>query len=149
MATSIKKKLYVSATIPATQNLAGYSALSWTQVKGMVSIGSVGFPHETIPVPDLETGITKTFKGARAGSGAQLAWRKIAADAGQTALVAANEGETEVAIQIVNPDGTTAEFWTGIIHSLTSNEASTTSYEGSTCTFVPNYAVVTGAADVS
>lgn len=149
MATSIKKKLYVSAVLPATQALAGYSALTWTQVKGVISIGSIGFPHETIQVPDLESGITKTYKGARAGSAAQLACRNVAADAGQTALKAANEAETEIAIQVVNPDGTTAEFWTGIIHSLTGNEASTTSYEGFTCSFVPNYAVVTGAADVS
>lgn len=146
MATSIKKRLFISATSPATQNLAGYTGLTWIQVKGMVSIGSIGFPHETIPVPDLESGITKTYKGARAGSAASMAMREIAADPGQAAVSAANEAEEEVAIQVVNPDGTTAEFWTGIIHSMVGTEASTTSYEGSTFSFVPNYAKVAGAA---
>lgn len=147
--TSIKKRCYISLTKPATNTIAGYTALTWSKIGGVVTIGQIGFNHATIEAPDLETGITQTLKGARSGTGGQIAFRQITADAGQTAVATANEGETEVALQIVDPDGTNSDYWTGIIHSLVDNEASTTTYEGSTFTFVPNYARVRGASDIA
>lgn len=147
--TSIKKRVYISTTLPASQTLAGYTALTWTKIGGIFTVGQLGFNHATIEAPDLETGITKTLKGARSGTGAQIAFREITGDAGQAAVNAANEGELEVAIQVVDPDGTTSDYWTGVIHSLLDNEASVTSYEGGTFTFVPNYARVRGASDVA
>ncbi|AZV00276.1 hypothetical protein [Paracoccus kondratievae] len=147
--TSIKKTLYISATPPATKNLAGYQALTWIKVTGVVTIGQIGFSHATIEAPDLESGITQTLKGARSGTAGQVAYRRIASDAGQAAVAAANETESEVAIQIVDPDGATSDYWTGIVHSHMDNEASVTSYEGSTFTFVPNYAKVRGASEIS
>lgn len=147
--TSIKKRAYISATIPATQTLAGYQALTWLKIGGMVTIGQIGFNHATIEAPDLETGITKTLKGARSGTAGQLAYREIVGDTGQVAVATANEAETEVAIQIVDPDGTLSDYWTGIVHSHVDNEASVTSYEGATFSFVPNYARVRGASDIA
>lgn len=144
--TSIKKKLFISDTPPATKDSAGYQGMSGLiQVKGIVSIGSIGFPHGTIEVPELETGITKTFKGARTGSAAQIAYATREDDLGQAAVEEANEAESEVTLMIVSPDGTSADFWTGIVHSLVENDADTSSYEGATFSFVPNYAVVKGA----
>jgi hypothetical protein len=115
------------------------------QIKGVVSVGSIGFPHGTVEVPELETGITKTFKGARTGSGAQIAFATREGDAGQVAVATANEAETEVTLMVVSPDGESAEFWTGIVHSLVANDADVSSYEGGTFTFVPNYAPYKGA----
>ncbi|WP_312526704.1 hypothetical protein [Paracoccus sp. (in: a-proteobacteria)] len=146
--TSIKKRVFISLPLPATQTIAGYTALTYKQIKGVISVGQIGFPHETIPAEDLESGITKTLKGARQGTGATIPYRKIEADPGQTDVNTANEGEAEVVLQIVDPDGTTADFWTGIIHSLTDNEASTKSIEGQSFVFVPNYAKVRGAAKI-
>lgn len=145
MATSIKKTVFIAATPPATKDLASYQGATWVQIKGVVSIGSIGFPHATIEVPELESGLTKTYKGARTGSGAEIPFRTIDSDPGQTAVATANESEGEISLKIVSPDGTKAEFWTGILHSLTATEASDSSYEGSTVTFVPNYAVIKGA----
>ncbi|WP_313349383.1 hypothetical protein [Paracoccus sp. (in: a-proteobacteria)] len=144
--TSIKKRVFISSTTPATKDLAGYAALTWLQVKGVVTVGQIGFNHATIEAPDLESGITTTLKGARTGVGAQVAYRRLTGDTGQAAVVAANEAETEVSIQVVDPDGTNATFWCGVIHSHIDNEASVITYEGSTFTFVPNYAKVYGAA---
>lgn len=147
--TSIKKRLFISATPAATKTLVGYTALTWVQVKGIVTLGQLGFNHATIEAPDLETGIITTLKGARTGTGASMAFRAIAGDTGQAAIATANNAETEVSIQIVAPRGTTSDYWTGVIHSLVDNEASVTSYEGATFTFVPNYAVVRGASDIA
>ncbi len=145
MATSIKKKLFIATTPPATKDESGYLASTWIEVAGVVSIGEIGFPHATIEVPELATGITRTYKGARTGSAGQIAFSTRDGDAGQTAVGAANEGETEVSLRIDSPDGTGAEYWTGIVHSLVQNAADVSSYEGGTFTFVPNYAVVKGA----
>lgn len=143
---SIKKTLYISTTAAASFDSTGYNALSWTQIKGIASIGQIGFNHATIDAPDLESGITETLKGAQQGGSASIAYRTLSGDAGQAAVATANDSRDEVSIQVVDPDGTNAKFWTGIIHSLIDNEATTTSYEGQTFTFVPNHPVYSGAA---
>lgn len=145
MVTSIKKKVHICTTPPATKTLAAYQAATWVQVKGVVSVGDPSFPHATIEVPELETGITKTYKGARTGAAAELAWQKVEGDPGQAALVTANENEAEVSLRIDSPDGTSAKFYTGIFHSLKDNDSDVSSYEGGTGSFVPNYAPVSGA----
>lgn len=147
--TSIKKRLFISATPAAAKDIAGYTALTWVQVKQIVTLGQLGFNHATIEAPDLESGIITTLKGARTGTGASMAYRTLAADPGQVAVAAANDAETEVSIQVVDPDGTNSEYWTGVIHSHIANEASVTSYEGASFTFVPNYVVVRGASDIA
>lgn len=146
--TSIRKRAYISAIPAATKTLAGYTALTWLQVKNIVTLGQLGFNHATIEAPDLESGIITTLKGARTGTAASMAYRTLAADPGQAAVAAANAAETEVSIQIVDPDGATASYYTGVIHSLVPNEASVTSYEGETFVFVPNHEVVKGAASI-
>ncbi len=146
--TSIKKRLFISTTPTAAHTLVGYQALTWVQVKGIVTIGQIGFSHATIDAPDLESGIVTTLKGARQGVAASAAYRTQAGDAGQAAILTAHNTEGEVSIQVVDPDGTTASYWTGIIHSLIDTEASVTSYEGQTFTFVPNYEGIKGASDI-
>ena len=144
--TSIKKRLFISTTPTSAHSQAGYAGLIWVQVKGIATIGQVGFNHATIDAPDLESGITTTLKGGRQGVAASMAFRTQADDPGQAAVLVAHNTEGEVSIQIVNPDGETASFWTGIVHSLIENEASITSYEGKTFSFVANYEGVTGTA---
>lgn len=150
---SIGKTVYIGLTPPLVKNIAGYQGVTWVKVNGIVTTGQLGFNHETIPAPDLESGITMQFKGARTGSGGQLAYRTLITagvlDPGQAAIAAANEQNDEVSLQVVNPDGTTANYWTGILHSLIDNESSTSSYEGKTCVFVPNYPVVSGPSDTA
>lgn len=147
--TSIKKTLYISSSVPTDKSQSGYAALSdWKQIKGVVTIGSLGFNHATIDAPDLESGIITTLKGARQGVAASMAFRTIEGDAGQAAALTAHNDEAEVSLQVVDPDGQNAVFWSGVLHSLIDNEASVTSYEGKTFSFVPNYEGVKGAAAV-
>ncbi len=84
MSTSdITSKLFIAPGVPATRNKAGYEALTWTQVKGIVSIGATGTTNSPIEVPDLETGFTLAVKGARAGNVVAVAMREVKADEGQ------------------------------------------------------------------
>lgn len=144
--TSINKKVFIADAAPSTKDLASYQALTWTQVKGIVSIGRLGFNHNLINRPDLESGVTTQLKGAQTGQGGEVAYYNIDSDAGQTAVEAACAASDEVSIYILDPDGVNATYWTGEAHSLMDNEASETSYEGQTFTFTPNYQKVRGAA---
>lgn len=153
-APSIKKTLYISTTPAASVGgaspiLSAYTALDWDKVNGVVSIGQIGFQHNLIDIPDLESGMTKRAKGARNGTNGQIAIRTITGDVGQAELIVANEQPGDCSIQIVDPDGTNAIFWTGVLTSLMDNEASTTSYEGKSFAFTPNYQFVRGAADIT
>ena len=39
---------YICDTLPATYDSAGYAALTWTQVRGIRSVGDLGVTYETI-----------------------------------------------------------------------------------------------------
>lgn len=145
----IATKVYIASTLPATDTLVAFQGLTWTQVKGVVSIGSLGFTHALIEVPDLETGITQQLKGAESGQTASIAFRHIDSDAGQTAVETAAGARGEVALKIVDPEGTNARFVRGELHSFIPNEASTTSYKGATFSFTPNIRPIYGAASGS
>lgn len=142
----IATKAYIASALPASDTLSAYQALTWTQIKGIVSIGSLGFTHAMIEVPDLESGITQQIKGAETGQTANIAFRHVPSDAGQEDVEAAAAARGEVALKIVDPDGTNARFVRGELHSFVPNEASTTSYKGATFSFTPNMRPIYGAA---
>lgn len=52
-------KLYVSAAAPATNDAAGYSALTWTQVKGLDQLGEFGRAYEVGTFDSLDEGRIK------------------------------------------------------------------------------------------
>jgi len=148
MSTSdITTKLYIATGIPATFDKTGYEAMTWAQVKGVVSIGAIGVTDNIIDVPDLETGFTKGVKGARAGDVIPVAMREIKTDAGQDAMKAACEAFVEYSFKIVEPTASgEVEYITGLPHDWKRNERSTTAYAGYTAAIKANYpSVVTTA----
>ena len=146
MPVEIKTKLYIAAALPATDTLSAFQALTWVQVKGVSSIGSIGFTHNMIEVPDLESGINLQLKGAETGQAASIVFRAIDGDAGQEDVQAAAPTRTEVALKIMDPDGTNSRFVRGELHSLVPNEASNTSHRGATVSFTPNMRPIYGAS---
>lgn len=148
MSTSdITSKLYIATGIPATFDRAGYNAMAWTQVKGVVSIGSIGVTDGIIDVPDLETGFTKGVKGARTGTVIAVAMREIKGDPGQAAFKAACNAFTEYSFKILEPAASgEVEYISGLPHDWQRNERSTTAYAGFTANLRSNYpSVVTTA----
>lgn len=145
MSTSdITSKLFIAPGVPATRNKAGYEALTWTQVKGIVSIGATGTTNSPIEVPDLETGFTLAVKGARAGNVVAVAMREVKADEGQADFKAAavEAASVEYSFKIAEPTaGATdeVEYISGIVMNWTRNERSTTTYAGFTCSIRQNY----------
>ncbi len=140
----------VAPGIPATFNKAGYEALTWTVVNGLVAAPIPAFETATIDVPDLATGITKREKGASVGRETEMAFRDIGtADTGQTNVqtYAAPTYGAEVSVKVVRPGtGNTHTYMSGIMYSLMQNEGTTETFRGFTVTFSQNYAAVEATA---
>lgn len=140
----------VAPAVPASFTKAGYEALTWTVVNGLIVAPIPAFETATIDVPDLTTGITKREKGASVGRETEMSFRDTGvADTGQTNIrtYAAPGYGTEVSVRVVRPGtGNTHTYMSGIMYSLMDNEGTTESYRGFTVTFSQNYdAVITTA----
>lgn len=138
--TQIGKRLYVSATLPATNDAAGFEALTWTLVEGRQQLFQLGVSHETIEIPDLD-GFNDAAKGAGSGTDSQGTFYTVDSDAGQTLLIAAGEGlgaAGNISVKQVKGSGTggapasgdAVEYAQGFAHTYQPMQPTTTSYEG-------------------
>ncbi|KQQ72931.1 hypothetical protein ASF70_15785 [Rhizobium sp. Leaf321] len=148
MSTSdITSKFFVATGKPATFTKVGYEAMTWVQVKGVVSIGATGVSDNIIDVPDLESGFTLGVKGARSGTETEVALREVKADPGQVAFKAACDAFVEYSFKILEPTASgQAEYITGVPSNWRRNERSTTTYAGFTATVRSNYPSVFATA---
>lgn len=86
--------LSVSAAAPATYNQAGFTALSWTQVGELESIGEVTVNHATVSFTNLCTGKTNVNKGAEEPITVEIAVALDRDDAGQMLMTTARKSLT-------------------------------------------------------
>lgn len=143
--------LYGVAGVPATNNSAGFEALTWVQLKGTQSLPVLGVTHNNIDVADLGTGFTAGVKGAATGKDTQLMYRGDGTDTGvATAIVAAREKAGLYSLKIVHGSGTDAgdgpapvagdavEYAHGYLHTYEENPKDDTSFAGATINFKQN-----------
>ncbi|MFN9716878.1 MAG: hypothetical protein ACK54U_02880 [Sphingomonadales bacterium] len=145
----IGKTFWVAPAAPATENAAGFAALTWTKVNGVQTLPQIGFSHANIDVPDLQTGITRGVKGAGAGNDSTATFRIVALDAGQTSVrTLANAGGVAAigSIRITRGTGTDGapaagnelQYATGYFHSYVEVQGDDTSFEGFSVNFKQN-----------
>ncbi|WP_425070642.1 hypothetical protein [Sagittula sp. S175] len=150
----IGKTLYVAQALPATNNAAGFEALTWVQVKGIQTLPVLGVTHATIDVPDLATGFTIAVKGAASGQDTPFTFRDLGTgtlDAGQAdAIEQANDAQGLMSVKIVTGSGTDSgdgpapvtgdpvEYAQGFAHSYVPNTGDTSGHEGGSVTFRQN-----------
>lgn len=136
--------VYVSANLPATNNAAGFEALSWTLVNGLVQGPQLGFEHDQIAIPDLTSGIEDSVKGMGRGTDTQMQFRTVASDTGQGTLrTQAEDDDGALSVKLVRGTGTNnapatgdyVEYAQGYAHSFMPNQPTGTSYEGFTVSF--------------
>jgi len=152
--THIGSKIAIATGRPATNDQAGFEALTWVEMdEGLVSVGAIGDTNETVSVPDMSTGRNMTLKGAVTGDTVNIAVSRKrvvatgALDAAQAAMkAAAQAGCGEYSLRIVEPDcggqnGIT-QYICGQVGNWKETERSTTSYAGFTFDFMINYAPV-------
>lgn len=153
---NIGRSVYFSAGLPATNDEAGFEALTFTKVEHAVSAPQFGVTHNNIDAPDLESGFTVGLKGAGSGTDSQMSFRIVggALATGQAALKALADavGGGEVSLMIGRGTGsggalTTGDkvvFCQGYVHSYQKNPITVDSYEGFTVNFKANAAPVYG-----
>lgn len=132
----------IATGIPATFDKAGYEAMTWVVINGMVEAPAFASTHSDIAIPSLATGRTTMRKGAEAGVASSLVFSTVAADAGQVAVVAASRARGQYSISVLNPAATAISYASGIIKDHAPNKPTTSSYDGSSFNFVPNYTAV-------
>lgn len=143
------KAIYVTDEQPATNDAAGFEALTWVRVAHPVTGPSFGLTHANIDVPNLETGFTLGAKGAGSGTDSTMSFATVADDQGQADLKTLGEaggasgyGSVKIArIATANAEpasGAAVQYATGYFHSYTENAADTTSYEGFSVNFKQN-----------
>jgi hypothetical protein len=146
---NIGKTIYFSATLPATNDAAGFEALTWLELEHPQTLPQFGVSHANIDVADLKSGLTKGVKGAASGVDSQGSCR-IEASALATnqatfkALCESAGGN--VAIKIGTGSGASAAlasgdpvvYAQGYVHSYQENQATDSSHEGFTYSFKQN-----------
>jgi hypothetical protein len=150
-ANQIGLTLYGVAGLPATNNKAGFEALTFVQLKGTQMLPSFGVTHGNIDVSDLGTGFTSGVKGAATGSDSTFTFHGTGADTGvATAIVAANNEAGLYSLKIVRGTGTDSgdgpapvagdvvQYAQGYLHSYVLNPKDDASFEGGTINFKQN-----------
>lgn len=146
---NLRKTIYFSAALPATNDKAGFEALTWTKLEHPQTLPQFGFTHANIDVPDLETGVTKGVKGSGSGVDSQGSCRIDGSElaTGQATFRGICDGAGGViAIKIGTGSGTAnalvagdpVEYAQGYVHSYQENQATSDSYEGFVFNFKQN-----------
>lgn len=153
----IGKTLWVATALPATNDAAGFEALTWVQVKGIQTLPLLGVTHAGIDVADLATGFTSAVKGAASGKDSPFSHRDIPGDPGQgNVKTQAIDPSGVGSVRIVEGSGTdtgdgpapvtgdVVEYAQGYFHSYDPNEGSDSTHRGATISFRQNNFSVEG-----
>jgi hypothetical protein len=149
--------LWGVAGAPATNNAAGFEALTWVQLKGTQQLPVFGVTHANIDVADLGTGFTSGVKGAATGKDTSFTYHGDGTDTGiATAIVAANAQAGIYSLKIVRGSGTNSgdgpapvtgdvvQYAHGYLHTYEENPKDDSSHEGASINFKQNAATVDG-----
>jgi hypothetical protein len=149
----------VATAIPATNNAAGFEALTWVDVKGLQTAPQLGSDHETVTSPNVTTGRNTVLKGAVTGTSSTSTVARLEGDAGQgnvkTLAEAMGEGSYG-SVKLVRPtgargaDGVPAietgdrvQYAFGMFSAYVENQASSDSEDGFSFNFQQNGDTVT------
>ena len=104
-------KIYIGGT-KATQVAdfvaADFSAVTWVEIDGWSQMGAIGDAAQTITTSLINRGRDVKQKGTRNAGSMQNVFAKIAADAGQLALIAAEKTSSNYAFKIEFDDAATS-----------------------------------------
>jgi hypothetical protein len=146
---NIGKSIYFSASLPATNDAAGFEALTWLELETPQTLPQFGVTHSNIDVPDLKSGFTKGNKGAASGVDSQGSCRIV--DSALATNQATFKGICDsaggdIALKIGAGSGTAnalaegdvVEYAQGYVHSYQENQATDSTHEGFTYNFKQN-----------
>lgn len=129
---TIYTKFYIASGKPATEDKAGYEALSWTQIAKPINLPERGDTQEDVSENALDTGRTEHFNGVVDGGNLTVPFIWVEGDAGQAILTGQTGGNDTYSFREVEPDDDTAHAYYGRISSVRWREASGNSFKGFT-----------------
>lgn len=103
-------ELAVSAGLPATHNIAGFAALTWTSVGELETLGDLVISHTPVTFKNLTTGKTSTLKGGEEPVTLPVVCALDRSDAGQVIMVAARKSKNNYSFRVTEPDGSITYF---------------------------------------
>jgi hypothetical protein len=108
--TAAGSALAISAGVPATQDAAGYAALTYTEIGQIEKIGAIGSAFAKVEFQPLK-GAKQKHKGSVDYGSLAPSLAHDEADAGQTLLRTAAEAQTALyAFKVTYPDGAKRYF---------------------------------------
>lgn len=103
---SADAKLYISASLPVTEDEAGYAALSFTEIKEVVNIGEFSRTYNLIAVNSLGQRQTRNLKGSFTEGTPPVQLNYAPGDPGQQLLLTALQSDNDYSFKIELNDGT-------------------------------------------
>ncbi|MGZ8888054.1 MAG: hypothetical protein ACXW1D_00695 [Halobacteriota archaeon] len=104
--SSVGSKVFISAGVPATDNVAGFGALTYTEIKELTDIGMIG-PESTVILHNpVRENVTYKLKGSRNNGALDLKGARAPTDPGQALLIAAENATAPYAIKVELQNGT-------------------------------------------
>lgn len=122
-------KLKIATGRPATHDQAGYGAMTFTEIEGVIDIPDRGDDSEDIADPTIKEGRAEHFTGTKDGGVLQIPIKHIEGDAGQAELKSAAGTNVTMSFQEVDPDGET-HFYFGRVHAVLRRASSSKSFKG-------------------
>lgn len=118
-------KLYVSASAPATDDAAGFTALTWTEVGSITSIGSVkGREYATSTLSTIGDSQDREKKGSFKLPNADFECAWIEDDAGQLIIETGSKDTNVYSFKVLKQNGDARYFTAQVMKFVENNGTS-------------------------
>lgn len=131
--TAAGSTVSISTTLPATYDVAGFGALTFTAIGEVTDVSEFGREYNLVTHIPIANRVAKKFKGSYNNGNITLQFGRDMSNAGQTALKAAASSDNSYSIRIVLQDGTNIYF-TGQVMSFKTTLGNADSITGGSAT---------------
>lgn len=127
--TNIGTTLSVSTGVPATVDIAGYAALTYTEVTGVATVPEIGPSAAVVSQADLKDGVVLKGHGEIDFGGGTVQMRDLPTDTGQGMLKTAQSTQGIISVKVTRSTGL-IEYFRAIVMSYRRSEAGTGNFPG-------------------
>lgn len=127
--TNIGTTISVSTGVPATANIVGYAALTYTEVMGVATVPEIGPSAAVVSQADLKDGVVLKGHGEIDFGGGTVQMRDLPTDTGQGMLKTAQSTQAIISVKVTRSTGL-IEYFRAIVMSYRRSEAGTGNFPG-------------------
>ena len=126
-------KLSISATLPATDDAAGYAALTFTDIEGITDLPSISGSYNDIPY-DLVTDGTTCHKPGQFNPGSDtFNFARVLGKVGQTLIKTQFDGKLSTAFKLAYSNGD-IDYCVGYFQSIPAQNGTADTVRSRACT---------------